>query len=781
MRGSRTRPGRLRSRHSATSLASSIQTAPRASRRSPPTVAALDVLAPDGTTIEQRSSCRHGQPASSLSLARARRLGAADACRCGRSSPAATITRCTTRTARSDSSPSRTATVVDLAARTTAFRRFTSLTEWPLSPRARLVPQLPLRGGARPRTRRHRGPCIARHLQLRPAARRRSADLRHGSWQRADAVADARRALCRALRESRRAASGVSLAPASRRRCLPRRARRGQTIVAGYPVVHRLGTRHVHRAARAVPRRRPHRRCHGASSSSGRGAISEGMLPNRFPDRGEPPEFNSVDASLWFVDRRLRPPRRRGALRHGRPCSAIARASKTPSTRSSPATPRGTRFGIRARRGRPARRRRTRGAAHVDGRQGRRPGRDAAHRQAGGSPGAVAQRAVARRASAIAAGVELFERGRPRSRRGSGTRRPDALNDVVDVITSPARSTRRSGRIRSSRSAACRCALVDGARARRALDAVEARLLDAARTALARTRRAWLHRALRRRRRARDGAYHQGTVWPWLLTAFVEAWVRVPRRTRLGDRQEARARFLAPLLAHLDEAGLGTSRRSPTATLRTGPTAARSRPGRSARRCASSESCWHCRLGVTAHASIGASKSVGGACWMERWVRRRQRPRCGASAASTREMPGLKLTVRAGRAPVAPRPSQHRAAARRARRRRPAPAHGRPGLPRAGLDTASRDASDIDMAIPATPLHWREYLIEVAALGTFMVSAAVDDDDPGASRVAAPRCGRRTPFGAACSWASPWGSRRPHSSTRRGAGAPARTLTRRSP
>ena len=30
-------------------------------------------------------------------------------------------------------------------------------------------------------------------------------------------------------------------------------------------------------------------------------AVSEGMLPNRFPDRGEAPEFNSVDASLWFV------------------------------------------------------------------------------------------------------------------------------------------------------------------------------------------------------------------------------------------------------------------------------------------------------------------------------------------------------------------------------------------------------------------------------------------------------------------------------------------------
>src|SRR5437867_3678971 len=31
------------------------------------------------------------------------------------------------------------------------------------------------------------------------------------------------------------------------------------------------------------------------------GAVSEGMLPNRFPDRGEAPEFNAVDAALWYV------------------------------------------------------------------------------------------------------------------------------------------------------------------------------------------------------------------------------------------------------------------------------------------------------------------------------------------------------------------------------------------------------------------------------------------------------------------------------------------------
>lgn len=55
---------------------------------------------------------------------------------------------------------------------------------------------------------------------------------------------------------------------------------------------------------------------------------------------------------------------------------------------------------------------------------------------------------------------------------------------------------------------------------------------------------------------SRDRAYHQGTVWPWLLGPFVEAWLRVRGDTPQG-RAEARARFLDPLLAHLDEAGLG--------------------------------------------------------------------------------------------------------------------------------------------------------------------------------------------------------------------------------
>jgi glycogen debranching enzyme len=52
--------------------------------------------------------------------------------------------------------------------------------------------------------------------------------------------------------------------------------------------------------------------------------------------------------------------------------------------------------------------------------------------------------------------------------------------------------------------------------------------------------------------RARDGAYHQGTVWSWLLAPFALAHYRVH-----GDAAYALG-ILAGLAAHLDEACLGT-------------------------------------------------------------------------------------------------------------------------------------------------------------------------------------------------------------------------------
>jgi predicted glycogen debranching enzyme len=52
--------------------------------------------------------------------------------------------------------------------------------------------------------------------------------------------------------------------------------------------------------------------------------------------------------------------------------------------------------------------------------------------------------------------------------------------------------------------------------------------------------------------RARDGAYHQGTVWAWLLGPFALAHVKVYR-----DAEAARS-FLAPLADHLADYGVGS-------------------------------------------------------------------------------------------------------------------------------------------------------------------------------------------------------------------------------
>jgi len=54
----------------------------------------------------------------------------------------------------------------------------------------------------------------------------------------------------------------------------------------------------------------------------------------------------------------------------------------------------------------------------------------------------------------------------------------------------------------------------------------------------------------------RDRSYHNGPVWPWLAGAFIEAWVRV-RGSTPAAKLEARKRFIEPLLARLEIAGLG--------------------------------------------------------------------------------------------------------------------------------------------------------------------------------------------------------------------------------
>lgn len=51
----------------------------------------------------------------------------------------------------------------------------------------------------------------------------------------------------------------------------------------------------------------------------------------------------------------------------------------------------------------------------------------------------------------------------------------------------------------------------------------------------------------------RDAAYHQGTVWAWLIGPFVDAWLKIHQDDRAGAR-----RFLEGFVPHLDEACVGS-------------------------------------------------------------------------------------------------------------------------------------------------------------------------------------------------------------------------------
>lgn len=361
-------------------------------------------------------------------------------------------------------------------------------------------------------------------------------------------------ALARGLRNEekrRRAAFSTRLERAAADYIVPRGS--GKTILAGYPWFTDWG-RDTFVALRGL--------CLATGRlETGReillewaATVSEGMIPNRFPDAGHEPEYNSVDASLWYIVAvheylSAWEKDRGGAAGSGR--ETLAGAVETILEGYA----RGTRYGIRA---------------------------DSDGLLAAGRPGIaltwmdakVGGRAVTPRigkpvevealwVNALAIGAGFSSRWKALAKKAAASFAERFWNPrggfLFDVVDSDHVAGTCDARFRPNQIFAVGglpFPLLEGDRARRVVDSVEEKL--------------WTPMGLRSlapddpayvgeysgSAESRDAAYHQGTAWPWLVGPFAEAWTRVRGRT-VEVRREARRRFLYPLLRHLHEAGLG--------------------------------------------------------------------------------------------------------------------------------------------------------------------------------------------------------------------------------
>jgi predicted glycogen debranching enzyme len=282
--------------------------------------------------------------------------------------------------------------------------------------------------------------------------------------------------------------------------------------------------------------------------------VSEGMLPNRFPDAGDEPEFNSVDASLWFIiavhDLLA------AAARQNRPVASADRQTLEAAILAIvEGYAHGTRYNIHLDRDSLL----TAGQAGVqltwmDAKVG-----EWVVTPRIGKP--VEIQALWLNALSIASQIdarwnEPFEKGRDEFRRRFWNASSNCLFDVVDVDHQPGTT---DAAIRPNQILAVGglpLQLLAADRAQAVVQSVEQHLLTPVglRTLAPGSPNYVAH--YHGDARQRDGAYHQGVVWPWLIGPFVEAWLR-GRNNSPAAKAEVREKFLPPLEMQLQTAGLG--------------------------------------------------------------------------------------------------------------------------------------------------------------------------------------------------------------------------------
>jgi len=280
------------------------------------------------------------------------------------------------------------------------------------------------------------------------------------------------------------------------------------------------------------------------------GAVSEGMLPNRFTDSGEQPEFNAVDASLWYV-----------VAVHDflaaakRVKSADRKALQYSVESILDGYSKGTRFGIGMdsdgllRAGVPGVQLTWMDAKAGDWVVTPRIGKPVEVQALWINALLIGSAFNQRWAEPAKAALKSFRERFFDAQRG-------CLYDVADDGHQPGALDRSVRPNQIFAVGGLPYQILEGAAARAVVDIVETRLLTPAGVRTLDPADPQYKGHYGGGQRERDGAYHQGTVWPWLMGPFVEAWIRVRGQTR-SARDEARRRFLEPMLELLDPAGTG--------------------------------------------------------------------------------------------------------------------------------------------------------------------------------------------------------------------------------
>jgi predicted glycogen debranching enzyme len=282
------------------------------------------------------------------------------------------------------------------------------------------------------------------------------------------------------------------------------------------------------------------------------GVVDRGMLPNRFPDSGEAPEYNSVDSTLWFFEAV------RAYLEYTGDLDFVGGSLYAVLADIVTWHERGTRYGIRVdadgllaagESDTPL----TWMDARVDGRAVTPRNGKAVEIQALWYHALRVLEDLAGRLGRDSDGARYGEM----AQRARASFAPLFWNESAGCLYDVVNGEERDGSIRPNQilAASLRHTMLSREMAARVVETVGRRLLTpyGLRT---------LSPADPRYRgryegdpASRDGAYHQGTVWPWLMGPFLTAYLELNGRSSPARGQAGK--WLAELAAYIEDGGVG--------------------------------------------------------------------------------------------------------------------------------------------------------------------------------------------------------------------------------